>query len=214
MNCMNNLIKKIDQIIEDKSLLKHPFYEMWSDGKLEFKSLIGYSKEYYQLAKQIPKFMEPIIEMAPNNVKSELTSNMNEESEHIRLWENFAFSMGISKDELTSYKGLEKTNEAVNHLASLMTSYDDGSCAMYAFEKEIPKISKTKIEGLKNFYGLDSKDAIEYFEEHMTADIRHAASWEKIITASSKSNKDLLKIAEKSVDAQNLLLDSCYEAYC
>ena len=64
MNCMNDLIKKIDQIIEDKSLLKHPFYEMWSDGKLEFKSLIGYSKEYYQLAKQIPKFMEPII--APN----------------------------------------------------------------------------------------------------------------------------------------------------
>ena len=43
MNCMNDLIKKIDQIIEDKSLLKHPFYEMWSDGKLEFKSLIGYS---------------------------------------------------------------------------------------------------------------------------------------------------------------------------
>ena len=30
---MGSLIKRIDQIIEDKSLLKHPFYEMWSDGK-------------------------------------------------------------------------------------------------------------------------------------------------------------------------------------
>ena len=211
---MSELIKKIDQIIEDNTLLNHPFYEMWSEGKLEFQSLVGYSKEYYQLAKQVPKFMEPIVDMAPNDVKSELISNMNEESEHIRLWENFAFSMGITKDDLTSYQGLKKTNEAVNNLASLMESYDEGACAMYAFEKEIPKISKTKMEGLKNFYGLDSKDATEYFEEHMSADIRHAASWEKIINTSSKNHDKLLKIAKKSVDAQNLLLDSCYEAYC
>ena len=211
---MSQLIKKIDQIIEDKSLLNHPFYEMWSEGKLEFQSLVGYSKEYYQLAKQVPKFMEPIVDMAPSDARSELISNMNEETEHIRLWENFAFSMGITKDDLTSYQGLKKTNEAVNNLASLMESYDEGACAMYAFEKEIPKISKTKMEGLKNFYGLDSKDATEYFEEHMSADIRHAASWEKIINTSSKNHDKLLKIAKKSVDAQNLLLDSCYEAYC
>ena len=211
---MSQLIKKIDQIIEDKSLLNHPFYEMWSEGKLEFQSLVGYSKEYYQLAKQVPKFMEPIVDMAPSDARSELISNMNEETEHIRLWENFAFSMGITKDDLTSYQGLKKTNEAVNNLASLMESYDEGACAMYAFEKEIPKISKTKMEGLKNFYGLDSKDATEYFEEHMSADIRHAASWEKIINSSSKNHDKLLKIAKKSVDAQNLLLDSCYEAYC
>jgi|TARA_B100001540_G_scaffold265809_1_gene246508 pyrroloquinoline-quinone synthase len=211
---MSQLIKKIDQIIEDKSLLNHPFYEMWSEGKLEFQSLVGYSKEYYQLAKQVPKFMEPIVDMAPSEARSELISNMNEETEHIRLWENFAFSMGITKDDLTSYQGLKKTNEAVNNLASLMESYDEGACAMYAFEKEIPKISKTKMEGLKNFYGLDSKDATEYFEEHMSADIRHAASWEKIINTSSKNHDKLLKIAKKSVDAQNLLLDSCYEAYC
>ena len=211
---MRELIKKIDQIIEDKSLLNHPFYEMWSEGKLEFQSLVGYSKEYYQLAKQVPKFMEPIVDMAPSDARSELISNMNEETEHIRLWENFAFSMGITKDDLTSYQGLKKTNEAVNNLASLMESYDEGACAMYSFEKEIPKISKTKMEGLKNFYGLDSKDATEYFEEHMSADIRHAASWKKIINSSSKNHDKLLKIAKKSVDAQNLLLDSCYEAYC
>jgi pyrroloquinoline-quinone synthase len=149
-----------------------------------------------------------------SDMKEELIQNMKEESEHIPLWEKFAFSMGVSNDEITSYQGLKKTQESVNNLASLMNSYDDGACAMYAFEKEIPKISKTKIEGLKNFYGLNSKDSIEYFEEHMTADIRHAASWEKIIISSSKSENELLNIAKKSVDAQNVLLDSCYEAYC
>ena len=59
-----------------------------------------------------------------------------------------------------------------------------------------------------------TKDATEYFEEHMTADIRHAASWEKIINNTSIDDSLMLTTAEKSVAAQNLLLDSCYESYC
>ena len=211
---MGSLIKRIDQIIEDKSLLKHPFYEMWSDGKLELDSLKGYSKEYYQLVKQVPQFMEPLVNDATPEMKDELIQNMKEEAEHIPLWEKFAGSMGISESELQGYQGLEKTNKAVSNLDSLMNSYDNGACAMYAFEKEIPKVSQTKLEGLKEFYGIDTKDATEYFEEHMTADIRHAASWEKVINDTKLDDSLMLSTAQKSVDAQNLLLDSCYEAYC
>ena len=80
---MNLVVKKIDQIIEDNSLLKHPFYQMWSDGKLEFESLVGYAKEYYQLVKEVPNFMKPIIEMTPSESKSELIGNMEEETQHI-----------------------------------------------------------------------------------------------------------------------------------
>ncbi len=211
---MGSLIKRIDQIIEEKSLLKHPFYEMWSDGKLELDSLKGYSKEYYQLVKQVPQFMEPLVNDATPEMKDELIQNMKEEAEHIPLWEKFAGSMGISESELQGYQGLEKTNKAVSNLDSLMNSYDNGACAMYAFEKEIPKVSQTKLEGLKEFYGIDTKDATEYFEEHMTADIRHAASWEKVINDTKLDDSLMLSTAQKSVDAQNLLLDSCYEAYC
>ncbi len=62
---MNQIIKQIDEIIEEKSLLKHPFYQMWSDGKLSLESLAGYSKEYFQLVKEVPNFMSPIIEKSP-----------------------------------------------------------------------------------------------------------------------------------------------------
>ena len=209
-----NLIQKIDQIIEERSLLKHPFYEMWSDGKLTQESLAGYSKEYFQLVKAVPEFMTPIIEKAPNSVITELTENQQEESDHIKPWISFAGELGISNDELISYSGLDKTKKAVSDLSELMTTFDGGACAMYAFEKEIPKVSKTKLEGLKEFYGIDTKDAIEYFEEHMTADIRHAASWQKIINNTSIDDSVMLLTAEKSVAAQNLLLDSCYESYC
>ena len=47
MSCHMNLIKRIDEMIEERSLLKHPFYQMWSDGKLSVDMLAGYSKEYW-----------------------------------------------------------------------------------------------------------------------------------------------------------------------
>ena len=209
-----NLIQKIDQIIEERSLLKHPFYEMWSDGKLTQESLAGYSKEYFQLVKAVPEFMTPIIEKAPNSVITELTENQQEESDHIKPWISFAGELGISEDELISYSGLDKTKKAVSDLSELMTTFDGGACAMYAFEKEIPKISQTKLDGLSEFYQITNDNATEYFKLHTEADIRHTASWRNILEKSNADTSNLIEIAEKSVSAQNLLLDSCYEEYC
>ncbi|MDC0605228.1 iron-containing redox enzyme family protein [Nitrosopumilus sp.] len=209
-----NLIQKIDQIIEERSLLKHPFYEMWSDGKLTQESLAGYSKEYFQLVKAVPEFMTPIIEKAPNSVITELTQNQQEESDHIKPWISFAGELGIFEDELTQYSGLDKTKKAVSDLSELMNTFDGGACAMYAFEKEIPKISQTKLDGLSQFYQITSDNATEYFKLHTEADIRHTASWRNILEKSNADTSNLVEIAEKSVSAQNLLLDSCYDEYC
>ncbi|MFZ8908228.1 MAG: TenA family transcriptional regulator [Nitrosopumilaceae archaeon] len=208
-----NLIKRIDEMIEERSLLKHPFYEMWSDGKLTVESLAGYSKEYFQLVKAVPGFMCPIIEQAPESVIPELVDNQQEEADHIRPWIKFAGELGISEEELTNYEGLDKTKKAVSDLAELMNTYEGGSCAMYAFEKEIPKISQTKLDGMAKFYGMSSDDATEYFKLHTEADIRHAAAWRNILETSTNTD-ELIQIADKSISAQNLLLDSCYEAYC
>ena len=209
-----NIIKRIDAMIEERSLLKHPFYQMWSDGKLMQESLAGYSKEYFQLVKAVPSFMTPIIEKAPDSVVSELIANQQEESEHVKPWISFAGELGVSEDELTSYTGLTKTQKAVSDLNELMNTFEGGACAMYAFEKEIPKISQTKLDGLAEFYGLTNDEATEYFKLHIEADIRHTASWRNILEKSSIDSNNLLEIADKSISAQNLLLDSCYEEYC
>ncbi len=209
-----NIIKRIDEMIEERSLLKHPFYQMWSDGKLTKESLAGYSKEYFQLVKAVPFFMTPIIEKAPDSVISELIANQQEESDHVKPWINFAGELGISDNELIHYTGLTKTRKAVSDLNELMNTFEGGACAMYAFEKEIPKISQTKLDGLAEFYGMTNDEATEYFKLHTEADIRHAASWRNILEKSSTDSNNLLEIAEKSISAQNLLLDSCYEEYC
>ncbi len=211
---MSSLIEKIDEMIEERSLLKHSFYQMWSDGKLSQESLAGYSKEYFQLVKAVPKFMTPIIEQAPESIVKELVNNQQEESEHIQPWIKFAGSLGISQQELEQYPGLVKTQQAVLQLNSLMCDYASGSCAMYAFEKEIPKISQTKLDGLAEFYGITTDDATKYFKLHTEADIRHTAVWRNILESVSTDQEKLVQVADKSISAQNLLLDSCYDAYC
>lgn len=212
---MNSLVKMIDDLIESQSLLKHKFYVMWSEGKLSLDSLNGYSKEYFQLVKAVPSFVGAIRERSPNDFKNEIAANEKEEAEHIKPWMKFARAIGVSESELEGYYGLEKTRQAVSTLSSLMGTFEDGVSAMYALEQEIPKISLSKIDGLRKFYNIASDEAIEYFRLHSEADIRHAATWRRIIEKiPQEREEELFKIASKSVYAQNLLLDSCYEAYC
>ena len=214
MKIMSYLIQKIDRIIEERSLLNHPFYQTWSDGKLTREALVGYSKEYYQLVKAVPIFMTQLMDQIPDYLYDEFDFNQQEELSHIKLWERFANGLGVSSEELDDYEALYTTNHAVSGMHTLMSSFVSGSAAMYALEKEIPKISQTKLEGLAEFYGLTSEDVTKYFKEHMEADIRHTASWKKIIDGFSGHDQEIISVAESSVTCQNLLLDSCYEEYC
>ena len=212
---MNSLVKMIDDLVESQSLLKHKFYVMWSEGKLSLDSLNGYSKEYFQLVKAVPSFVGAIGERGPTNFRNEIDANQSEEAEHIKPWMKFAGAVGVSQEELEGYDGLEKTRQAVATLSLLMNTFEGGASAMYALEQEIPKISLSKIDGLRKFYNISSDEAIEYFRLHCEADIRHAATWRRILEKiPQEREEELFKMASKSVSAQNLLLDSCYEAYC
>ena len=211
---MSDLIKKIDLLIEERSLLKHPFYQTWSEGKLTQDALAGYSKEYYQLVKAVPRFMTPLLETSPELLIDELDFNQKEETEHINLWIKFANALGVTTYDLEAYTGLEKTTMSVEGLFSNMYSFDTGSAAMYALEKEIPKISQTKLEGLAEFYDLTSFDATVYLKEHKEADLRHVKTWKNAIDSSSKDEQTIIRAAENSLTCQNLLLDGCFETYC
>jgi pyrroloquinoline-quinone synthase len=211
---MNHLIQEIDRIIDERSLLNHPFYQAWSDGKLPREALVGYSKEYYQLVKAVPIFMTQLMDYVSPSLYDELNYNQQEEYSHISLWERFAIGLGVPREELIDYEGLYKTNHAISGMHTLMSSIVTGSTAMYALEKEIPKISEIKLQGLAEFYGLTNEDVTKYFKEHIEADVRHTASWKKVIDGFSGHDQEIVSAAESSVTCQNLLLDSCYEEYC
>ena len=64
---MQSVVERIDVEIERQSLLMHPFYQAWSEGKLTLPQLSGYSLDYFQLVKEVPalatqnKFLDSVM---------------------------------------------------------------------------------------------------------------------------------------------------------
>src|SRR5687768_12627476 len=111
-----DIVQRIDSEIERYSLLKHSFYQMWSEGKLTIDHLQGYSLEYFQLVKAVPKFVEGI---AKGRDRQDIASNAKEEAEHVEPWARFASALGVSRNDLARYSGAEKTNRAVASMMEL-----------------------------------------------------------------------------------------------
>jgi len=209
-----NIVQKIDSEIEKRSLLKHSFYQMWSEGKLTIDHLRGYSKEYFQLVKAVPSFVEGIAKWTDNS-NPDVAVNAREEAEHIEPWIRFAKALGVPRNELVDYDGTEKTNAAVAKMMELSrSSFEEAVAAMYAYEMELPKISRSKIDGLKKFYGMSSEDATKYFEIHEEVDVRHAQVWREILQKIPADRQELaFAAAVESLKAQHMLLDSVQEKY-
>jgi pyrroloquinoline-quinone synthase len=211
---MDTIVQRIDSEIQKNSLLKHPFYNMWSEGKLTIDHLQGYSKEYFQLVKEVPNFVERIAE-GTNTSDNVITKNAYEEAEHVELWVRFAAALGLSRNDIVNYGGSEKTNAAIAKLMALAKlTFEEAVAAMYAYEMELPKISRSKIDGLKKFYGMNSEDAMKYFEIHEEADVRHAQVWREILENIPADKREAaFNAAIESLKAQNMLLDSVLEKY-
>jgi pyrroloquinoline-quinone synthase len=148
-------------------------------------------------------------------LKVDIANNAREEAEHIEPWVRFATALGVSRDDLAGHEGAEKINEAMALLQKLMgSSFEEAVAAMYTYEAELPKISRSKIDGLKRFYGMDSEDATKYFEIHEEADVRHAQVWREILQKiPEKRRQTAFNAAVESLKAQNMLLDSVQEKY-
>ena len=45
---MPTIADEVDRLIEERSLLKHPFYQAWQRGDLSLDTLRCYAFQYYQ----------------------------------------------------------------------------------------------------------------------------------------------------------------------
>lgn len=205
------IVKRIDQEIEKRSLLKHQFYQMWSEGKLDIEALQGYAREYFHLVRAVPNIVEKI---ADRNSDGNIMTNLQEEREHIEPWIKFAGALGVSRKELEQCEVTQKTRDSVNRLVELASTFEEGVAAMYAYEAEIPKISRTKLEGLAKYYNITGEDATEYQRIHSTVDVKHAAVWRNILEQlPSSRDDDVFNASVLSLIAQNMLLDAVCEKY-
>jgi pyrroloquinoline-quinone synthase len=220
------LMETIDNEINKRSILHHQFYTLWNEGKLSLNHLRGYSKEYFQLVKIVPELVLSIYKnfekhTSNNYYLKSIKKTYLEELDHIEAWLKFSLSLGLEKNELLNYNGTNEVNLAIENLKSLCSStLIEGVSTMYSFEKELPQISKRKIEGLKQYYGIDKQEDIKYFKIHEIADIEHAKLWKSLIMDSkindfkeNYSNEPAIKASINSLIVQNQILDSVYNTY-
>ena len=185
------LNKKLDQY----HLLNHPFYKSWNEGKLTREIIKDYAEQYYQHVKAFPRYISATHSICEDIEKRKiLLENLQDEenpnADHPKLWKNFAIAMGADVDKIEDVKREWFTNDMIeNFFHQARKSYAEGLASLYTYERQIPEIAETKIRGLKKFYGVTSKEGLEFFEAHKAADVIHRKECEKLLDALTDEEK-------------------------
>ena len=188
--------KKLNKKLDQYHLLNHPFYKSWNEGKLTREIIKDYAEQYYQHVKAFPRYISATHSICEDIEKRKiLLENLQDEenpnADHPKLWKNFALAMGADPDKIENVKREWFTNDMIeNFFYQARKSYAEGLASLYTYERQIPEIAETKIRGLKNFYGVTSKEGLEFFEAHKAADVIHRKECEKLLDALTEEEKD------------------------
>ena len=189
---MHRLFDSIDAKLAERHLLRHPFYQAWSEGRLSKEILKAYACQYYHFVKEFPRMVSSVHANTPDiKLRAPLLLNLMDEElgeeNHPALWMRFAQAIGASTEEVENTTPLPGTVGLVETMMSFCKqgSFQEGLASLYAYESQIPEVSRVKIEGLKRFYGLTSPDAVKFFSVHEEADVHHSREERELIQQST-----------------------------
>ncbi len=194
---------RIEQARARHDVLQHPFYVRWSAGELTAEELARYSGQYRHAVTAVAELTTAAAADLPEH--PELDSHADEEHAHVALWDGFVDAVeGDASAEPTA-----ETRECVE----VWTAADGALrslARLYAIESGQPEISKTKLEGLAEHYGVDSGSGTRYFTVHRGRDVEHAAEGREILEeliATPADEAAVVAAAESAFAANWRLLD-------
>ena len=197
--------KELNKKLDKYHLLTHPFYQVfWNEGKLTREIIKDYAEQYYQHVKAFPRYISATHSICDDIEKRKiLLENLNDEenseADHPKLWKNFALAMGADPEKIEKVKADQFTKDMIdNFFKNGRSTYAEGLASLYTYERQIPEIAETKIKGLKNHYGVNSKEGLEFFVAHKEADVHHRAECEKLLDGLSKNEQGKAEVAALS----------------
>jgi pyrroloquinoline-quinone synthase len=206
--------------VQQKSLLTHPFYQLWLQGELPMKALQQYTTQYYQLVEHLPKWISLLhTNCSDIATRKILIHNLMEEElgygnggvAHTDLWVDFGEELGTSREEVMAGELLPETKQAITTIQKVCSSsLGEGAAALFAYESQVPAISEEKIGALAQ-YGITSEKALRFFEVHKTADVKHAAVWDAL-AKKHKTGKEEQAVS-MIADALWKMFDGMYREY-
>ena len=189
-DCSAVFFSALEGRIERFNLLKHPYYQAWSNGELTRDDLREYASEYWHHVSAFPAYLSALHSQLPDGkLRRSILENLADEeglqdgAPHSDLWMDFARGMGADEAAVRGREIGPNTQAVIEHFrAQMAKSPAEAIAALYAYESRVPAIAKTKAEGLEQHYGADAATR-RYFTVHTVADVHHARVWHDLLTA-------------------------------
>ena len=217
------VVVELKRLVNERSVLEHPFYQAWQKGEVPMDVLREYAGQYYPHVLAFPTYLSAVHANCPDlAIRQQILENLIEEEHgeknHPELWLRFAEGLGMTRKQVLSKKPLKSTRNLVDTFQSKTreSSFPAGMAAMFAYEWQIPGVSQTKMDGLKQFYGVKDARSLEFFRAHIGLDEIHSEVAARIIAKNAKSPSEKREVfgAAKAVrDAYWGFLDGVMDAY-
>lgn len=177
------LLDRIDRMIDERHLLKHPFYTKWAEGTLPREALQEYARQYYAFEAAMPRFLSALHSRTESAaVRQQLLDNLWDEEHgrenHAELWLRFAEGIGVARDDIRGAERNEATRALVDAYTELSreASVAEGVAALYAYERQVPQVAGSKIDGLRRHYDVDDARTLAFFTIHGVLDVEHSGA--------------------------------------
>jgi pyrroloquinoline-quinone synthase len=174
----------IDSKVAERAMLKHPFYQAWTEGRLPLDTLRDYARQYFHHVEAFPRAVSAVHSACDDrDGRRMLAENLAEEEgleadkqDHAALWLMFACGLGESEDAVRGQQLNPETLALIETFRRLSRkSYASGLGALYAYESQFPSVASAKIEGLVDRYGIADEPTLRFFRVHETADVEHSS---------------------------------------
>ena len=181
---MSSTSSHIDSKVAERAMLKHPFYQAWTEGRLPIETLRAYARQYFHHVEAFPRAVSAVHSACPDrDGRRMLAENLAEEEgieagkqDHASLWLMFASGLGENESAVRTQDLNGETQALIDTFRRLSTqSYAAGLGALYAYESQFPGVASAKIEGLIERYGIKDEPTLRFFRVHESADVEHSA---------------------------------------
>jgi len=214
--------REIDVLVEQKHLLKHPFYTAWTEGTLSLEALRGYAGQYYRHVLQFPTYLSAVHSETPDlDTRQYLLENLIDEERgsenHPELWLRFAEGIGCRREDVRAAAPLPETAACDRTFRAIASQGPAaGLAALYAYESMVPAVAESKIDGLKRHYGIDDDSTLRFFTLHLELDERHALVARDLLerTSPADEREKAKRAASEALDALWSLLDGVTRVWC
>ena len=211
-----DVLDDLDRRVSSRSILQHPFYVAWERGELTRAQLATYARVYFPHVRAFPGYLRSAMALTEDAVAAdELALNLHDElsepKSHAELWLDFAEAVGADRAAVMhapASEGAQITVDTFNRLAG--RDLASGVAALYAYESQQPEVSRRKMSGLRDLYGVQDAEALAYFDVHATADIHHRKGERDVLMRCLERGTDpnvIAGAADEALDAYWGLLD-------